>query len=97
MTFSDSINIMILDQAFFKGFIPSSKTLADSSKVTETLLCITVDKRQDVDIVVERAEAEGGKKDPTKMPEMPGMYSRSLEDLDGHVWEFSWMGAMAGL
>lgn len=45
-----------------------------------------------MDVVLEKAEKAGGKKDPTKLPEMEGMYGRSFEDLEGHVWEVGWMG-----
>lgn len=87
---------MIMNYDMFKGFMPTSKEVANSDKVTEVLLCIDVDKKEDVDAIVETAEKEGGKKDPTKLPEMPGMYCRTVEDLDGHVLEFIYMEAEAG-
>lgn len=43
--------------------------------------------------MVELAHEQGGKKDPTTLPQMEGWYGRSVEDPDGHVWE---VGYMAG-
>ncbi|KFY19588.1 hypothetical protein V493_07900 [Pseudogymnoascus sp. VKM F-4281 (FW-2241)] len=90
MVFSDSIYVMIMLPPFFTQFVPPGKQTADSKKVSEVLLCITVDKKEEVDELVATAAREGGKADPTKLPEMEGMYGRSFEDLDGHVWELMW-------
>jgi predicted lactoylglutathione lyase len=91
IVFSETINVMIMTHDKFKGFIPPSKEVADAAKVTEALFCIWVEKKEEVDAMVEAAENSGGKKDPTKLPEMPGMHCRSLEDLDGHIWELGFM------
>ena len=86
---------MIMTHAKFKSFMPASKEIADSTKFTETLLCISADSKEEIDIMVEAAAKEGGKKDPTTFPEMPGMYGRTFEDLDGHLWELMYMDVEA--
>ncbi|PVH72565.1 glyoxalase/bleomycin resistance protein/dioxygenase [Cadophora sp. DSE1049] len=91
MVFSEEIHVMIMTPEIFKGFMPPSKTLADSNKVSEVLLCLSVEKKEEVDAIINTAAKGGGKADPTKLPQMPGMYGRSFEDLDGHVWELMWM------
>jgi predicted lactoylglutathione lyase len=95
MVFSEAIHVMIMTPEIYKGFMSPSKTLADSSKASEVLLCISVDQKEDVDRIVDVAVSLGGKKDPTVMPQMPGMYGRSFEDLDGHHWELMYMDAEA--
>ncbi|KFZ25426.1 hypothetical protein V502_00093 [Pseudogymnoascus sp. VKM F-4520 (FW-2644)] len=90
MVFSDTIYVMILLPSFFAQFVPPEKQTADSKKVSEVLLCITVDKKEEVDEIVAIAAKDGGKADPTKLPEMEGMYGRSFADTDGHVWELMW-------
>ncbi|KFZ02349.1 hypothetical protein V500_00254 [Pseudogymnoascus sp. VKM F-4518 (FW-2643)] len=56
----------------------------------ETFSNETVDKKEEVDEIVAIAAKDGGKADPTKLPEMEGMYGRSFADTDGHVWELMW-------
>lgn len=86
---------MIMDPETFTGFVPKSKSVADSTKTSEVLLCLSAENREEVDQIVETAGNGGGKMDPTQLPQMPGMYGRSLEDLDGHVWELIYMDAEA--
>lgn len=91
MVFSDTIFVMIHNPSRFKDFVPPSKEIADPQKVSEVLLCLSVDKREEVDKIVSLAVQAGGKADPSKLPEAEGMYGRSFEDLDGHVWELYWL------
>lgn len=85
MVFSDTISAMIMTPAMFKGFCPSDRDVADAKKSVQVFLCITVESREDVDRLCEVASTKGGRKDPTTMQQMDGMYGRSFEDLDGHV------------
>lgn len=87
---------MLMEPPRFQSFMPSSKTLVSGRNGTETLLCITVPTREDVDRIVDDAAAKGGKADPTSLPEMPGGFGRSVEDPDGHVWEVSFMEGLGG-
>ncbi|KAL5344972.1 hypothetical protein ACLOAV_009925 [Pseudogymnoascus australis] len=91
MVFSEAIHVMIMLPDVFKGFTPKEKTIADPKKVSEVLLCLSVDKREDVDSILATAAEHGGRANPTTLPEMPNMYGRSFEDSDGHVWELMWM------
>jgi predicted lactoylglutathione lyase len=74
--------------------MPASKDLVSGRKGTEALFCITVATRDEVDKLVEIGAENGGKKDPTTLPEMPGGYARSVEDPDGHIWEIAFMEQM---
>ncbi|KAH7068664.1 Glyoxalase/bleomycin resistance protein/dioxygenase [Paraphoma chrysanthemicola] len=88
---SQSIAVMLMEHERFQSFMPASKSLICGRNGTETLLCISVETKEDVDKLIEELEKKGGKKDPTTLPDMPGMYGRSVEDPDGHIWEVSWM------
>jgi len=61
--------VMIIMPDEFKKFVPKEKEIANSKKVSEALICITVEKREDVDRVVDAAVKSGGKADPTILPQ----------------------------
>jgi uncharacterized protein len=57
---------------------------------TEAINALSAESREEVDETVEKALAAGGK--PWKPTlEEGSMYSRSFQDLDGHVWEVLYM------
>ncbi|AJP70740.1 VOC family protein [Sphingomonas hengshuiensis] len=95
MVLSDTISFMVLDRAFFQGFTP--KPLADAHATTEVLLCISRESRADVDAIVARAAAAGGKGDIREPQDMGFMYARSFEDPDGHIFEPMFMDAEAAM
>ena len=88
MVISESIYAMLLVKPFFKGFI--NKEIADSTKVTEAILALSVDSRAEVDSFVDKA-LKAGAKSPKPPQDHTFMYQRSFEDLDGHHWEIFWM------
>jgi uncharacterized protein len=89
MVISETIYAMLISEAYFKTFIPN-KEISDTSTSKEVLLALSADSRQQVDEMADKAVAAGGKN--FRDPEDHGfMYSRSFEDLDGHVWEVFWM------
>jgi uncharacterized protein len=89
LVISENIYAMLITEPFFKTFIPD-KEIADTGKTKEALIALSADSKQQVDELVEKAIAAGGKK--FRDPEDHGfMYARSFEDLDGHVWEVFWM------
>lgn len=85
MQLSDTIVFMILSHDFFKSFTP--KAIADAHATTEVLIALSRDSREDVDAIVEKAAAAGGKADIREKQDMGFMYGRSFEDLDGHIFE----------
>jgi predicted lactoylglutathione lyase len=89
LVISEDIYAMLITEAFFKTFIPN-KEISDTSKAKEVLIALSTDTKQQVDEMVDKAIAAGGKQ--FRNPEDHGfMYARSFEDLDGHVWEVFWM------
>ena len=88
MIVSDDIFVMLLVEDFFKTF--TKKPIADATKTTEVLLCLSCDSRDKVDDLVARALAAGGKA-PNPKQDHGFMYGHGFEDLDGHVWELVYM------
>ena len=72
-------------QAKFKEF--TRKEIADASKTTEVLTCLSADSRAKVDGIVDIALKSGATKAGEPM-DHGFMYSRSFNDLDGHIWEY---------
>ena len=93
MVFSETIYAMLLTHDKFRQFTP--KAIADARKVSEVLIAISADSRNGVDALVDKANLAGGKADPSPKQDHGFMYSRSLEDLDGHIWEVVWMDVAA--
>lgn len=92
MVISEHIYAMLLVKPFFKSFI--KKEISDATKSTEVIIALTVDSREAVDALMEKALAAGAKESKEKM-DQGFMYQRSFEDLDGHQWESFWMNPAA--
>jgi uncharacterized protein len=92
MVISEDIFTMLLVEPFFQGF--TKKPIADAKKVTEVLVCLSCDSREEVDALVKKALAAGGTT-PNAPQDHGFMYSHGFEDLDGHVWELVWMDPAA--
>ena len=93
MVFSETIHAMLLTHDKFRQFTP--KPIADAKASTEVLICLSADSREEVDSVVGRAAAAGGRIDPGPKQDYGFMYGRSFEDPDGHIWEIMWMDVEA--
>ncbi|KAI9847321.1 MAG: hypothetical protein M1837_002908 [Sclerophora amabilis] len=90
-----NIHVMLIKPDRFRDFCPPAKSVADPKTTTEILMALSADRREEVDEMVEKATRAGGKADPSKITQMEGMYGRSFEDLDGHVWEIVWVDVEA--
>jgi predicted lactoylglutathione lyase len=83
-----SIYAMLLIKPFFKTFI--DKDIADTSKVTESIIALEMPNKEKVDEIVKKAIEAGGTK-YRDLSDMGWMYQDSFADLDGHKWEVFWM------
>lgn len=88
MIISEDIYIMLLVEKFFKTFI--STEIADTTKTTEVLICISAESRAAVDDMIKKA-VEAGATTFRKPQDHGWMYGHSYKDLDGHIWEIMWM------
>lgn len=93
MVVSDSIFVMLLVKPFFQTF--TTKTLCDAHQSTEVIVCLGVESRAEVDDLVARAVAAGGRA-PSAPQDHGFMYQHSFEDLDGHLWELVFMSGTPG-
>lgn len=85
LVLADNICAMLLQKTFFKTFIPD-REITDPKKAVEALNCLSVATRKDVDDLIQKAVAAGGK--VYHEPQDHGfMYGQAFEDLDGHLWE----------
>ena len=75
----------------------TSKRIVDAKNEIEALLCLSLDSRQGVNTIVEKAVLAGGKADPGPQQDHGFMYGRSFADLDGHVFEPVWMNVEAAM
>jgi len=87
MVISDTIFAMLLTEKFFKGF--TKFEIADGRKSKEVLVALNQPSLAAVDAMADKAIAAGGKLH--RPAEDHGwMYTKAIEDLDGHVWEIFW-------
>ncbi len=86
---SEDIYAMILQEKFFKTFI-QKKEITDATKSAEVLVALSAGSKEKVNEMADKALAAGASK--LREPEDHGfMYSRSFQDIDGHIWEVLWM------
>lgn len=84
MIVGENLFVMLLTEKFFGSF--TSKAIVDTSKATESLICLSCDSQQQVDDLVARARAAGARV-PRTAQDHGFMYAHGYEDLDGHTWE----------
>lgn len=92
MVWSETINVMLLTHAKWRGFTSRPIPPATSSEV---MLAISCESREAVDRMNEAATARGGQADINPPQDLGFMYNRNLADPDGHVWEAIWMDMSA--
>jgi predicted lactoylglutathione lyase len=85
---SEDIYAMILTYAKFKEFTP--KEIADATKTSEVLTCLSFESKEKVNEVVDNAIKAGGSEVREPM-DYGFMYARSFNDPDGHIWEAMYM------
>jgi predicted lactoylglutathione lyase len=84
MIVADNIHVMLLKEPFFRTF--TSKAVCDTRSSTEVLVCLSCESDGEIDTLVAKASASGGK--AARAPKDHGfMYEHAFEDPDGHIWE----------
>ena len=88
MIIGSNMFAMLLNEERFQGFAP--KPISDAKKTTEVLLALSLESREEVAEMVEKAVAAGGS--TYAEPQDHGfMIQHGFEDLDGHIWEVFFM------
>ncbi len=92
MIIGENIYAMLLVEERFQSFI--SKKISNAVDTTEVIVALSVDSREQVDVIVQAALDAGAK--PYNEPQDHGfMYGWSFQDLDDHLWEVSYMDLSA--
>lgn len=88
MVWSDTIYVMIHTPMSWRRF--TDRPIPPSTSC-EVMLALSLDSIQEVDVLTDSAQANGGQADINPKQNLGFMYSRSFTDPDGHVWESFWM------
>ncbi|WP_439482985.1 VOC family protein [Cyclobacterium plantarum] len=88
MVYSETIMVMLLTREKFTTF--TSKSIADTHSTVQVLNALALESKEKVDQVTQKALNAGGKAERPSS-DYGFMYSTSINDLDGHIWEFFWM------
>ncbi len=87
MVWGDNIYLMVLSANFFASFI-DGKEVIDATKTAGVTLCVPMSSRAEVDEFATTAVANGGRAfESENAAAESSMYSVSVEDPDGHIWE----------
>jgi uncharacterized protein len=89
MVFSEHFFVMLLTHEKWSTF--TDKPIVDSRRESEVMVGIICDSRKAVDDAAAAAAAHGGRADVSPPTDLPFMYSRGLEDPDGHACDAVFM------
>ncbi|HXG27673.1 MAG TPA: VOC family protein [Nevskiales bacterium] len=92
MIIGETMFAMLLTREKFGSFTPYP--LVDAHRNTEVLVALQFDSRAQVDDILQKALAAGGR-DFWPVEDHGWMYGRAFQDLDGHIWELFWMDPAA--
>ncbi len=81
--------VMLFEEPVFKGFVRNE--LADTSKVSELLISIDAESREEVDEWAKNVTAAGGNVFAQPAENQGWMYGCAFADLDGHRWNVLYM------
>ncbi|MBF0707615.1 VOC family protein [Alkalihalobacillus hwajinpoensis] len=92
MVINENTFVMLLVEEFFKTF--TKKNVTNARESTEVIMALSAESNDEVDEMVNRALAAGGKasNDPI---DHGFMYAWSFQDIDGHLWEVMHMDESA--
>lgn len=92
LVISDAIVVMVMDRARFADF--TKKPVTDAHSSTEVINALAVESRDEADRLADIGLATGGTVGGDTQ-DHGFMYARSIDDPDGHRWEFVWMDPAA--
>ena len=88
MIVGENINVMLLVEEFYQTF--TKKQICDTKTTSEVLIAISVDSREQVDEIMQKAVKAGGT-DYNQANDYGWMYQKTFLDIDGHHWEVFYM------
>lgn len=88
MVWSENIFVMLLTHEKFSSF--ATKPLADTKSNLAGLFSLSVDSVDEVNNIMTKGLKAGGT-EPSEFQDYGFMQQRTIEDLDGHIWEIFYM------
>lgn len=88
MILGSNMYVMLLEEDFFSSF--TQLGITDTTKENECILAFNVSSKEEVDTIFNKA-LEAGAEDKSIPGEEEMMYFKRITDLDGHLWEISFM------
>ena len=88
MVWSEEIFVMLLTHAKFTQF--TKKKIADTKTIASVINSLSVESNEAVNKFMEKA-LNAGATEPNEAKDYGFMQQRSMEDLDGHLWEVLYM------
>ena len=88
MVWSENIFVMIMTHEKFAGF--ATKPIADTKSNLAGLFSLSLDSIDEVNRLMTNGLKAGGI-EPNEMKDYGFMQQRTIEDFDGHTWEFFYM------
>ena len=89
MVLSDNFLVMLLTHEKWATF--TRKPIVDAHRESEVTLGLSADDKSAVDKMATAAGANGGRTDVSSKQDLGFMYARTFEDVDGHVWQATFM------
>lgn len=89
MVMSEAFFVMLLTHAKWATF--TNKPIVEAHRESEVMIGLSADDKSAVDRITSAAATQGGKADVNPKQDLGFMYARSFEDLDGHLWECTFM------
>jgi uncharacterized protein len=77
--------VMLLTHEHYRQF--TQRPIGDARRESHALLALSVESRDAVNATLTQATGAGGSADPNPAQDHGFMFSRSVEDPDGNVWE----------
>jgi predicted lactoylglutathione lyase len=88
MVWSDQIFVMIMTHEKFASF--ATKPIADTKSALAGLFSLSVDSVEEMNRIM-ASGLEAGGIEPHEVRDYGFMQQRTIEDFDGHTWEFFYM------
>lgn len=87
MNVNDHAQVLLHTEPYFSTF--TDRAIADTGRWVEAILTVSADTRAAVDELVDAAIVNGAKAAQTK--DLGFVYTRGFHDLDGHLWEVTYI------
>jgi uncharacterized protein len=92
-SYANNVGIFYHDHKTYGSWLPEKVEIADTKRVNSVIFTIAASSKDEVDEIIRKGVEAGGKRGPNMLEAAgmeqacEGMYSRSVLDPDGHLFE----------